>query len=129
MTVSSKAMDVLHSRKTKVQSWYFDLSLYEKYWSEERVYHHTTPASMFYALREGLRIVFEEGLEARFKRHETLGDRLKMELEGLGFKLFARRGTVAHVDFSIPSSRSRRRADAKRLLNDYHIKSEGGLAS
>ena len=61
ITVSPKAMDVLRSRKTPVQSWYFDLSLIEKYWGQERVYHHTAPASMFYALREGLRIVFEEG--------------------------------------------------------------------
>ena len=92
ITVSPKAMDVLRSRKTPVQSWYFDLSLIEKYWGKERVYHHTAPASMFYALREGLRIVFEEGLEARFQRHEMMGDRLKMELERLGFKLFAQEG-------------------------------------
>ena len=64
----------------------------EKYWGEERIYHHTAPASMLYALREGLRIIFEEGLETRFQRHQTLSDRLKMELEGLGFKLFAQEG-------------------------------------
>jgi len=128
MTVSPKAMDVLHSRKTKVQSWYFDLSLYEKYWGEERAYHHTTPATMFYALREGLRIVFEEGLEARFKRHEALGDRLKMELEGLGFKLFAQEGyrlpmlTSAYLPPGIEDGSTR-----KRLLNDYHIEVGGGL--
>src|SRR4030042_689975 len=128
ITVSSKAMDVLRSRKTKVQSWYFDLSLLEKYWGEERAYHHTTPASMFYALREGLRIVFEEGLEARFKRHETLGDRLKMELEDLGFKLFAQEGyrlpvlTSAYLPAGVDDAATR-----KRLLNDYHMEVGGGL--
>jgi len=128
ITVSSKAMDVLRSRKTKVQSWYFDLSLLEKYWGEERAYHHTTPASMFYALREGLRIVFEEGLEARFKRHQTLGDRLKMELEGLGFKLFAQEGyrlpmlTSATIPAGVDDAATR-----KRLLNDYHLEVGGGL--
>ena len=91
-TASSKAMDVRRARKTKVQGFYFDLLLLEKYWGEERVYHHTAPASMLYALREGLRIIFEEGLEARFKRHEVISDTLKMELERLGFKLFAQEG-------------------------------------
>jgi alanine-glyoxylate transaminase/serine-glyoxylate transaminase/serine-pyruvate transaminase len=83
---------------------------------------------MFYALREGLRIIFEEGLEARFKRHENLGDRLKMELEGLGFKLFAQEGyrlpmlTSAYVPTGIEDAVTR-----KRLLNDYHVEVGGGL--
>jgi alanine-glyoxylate transaminase/serine-glyoxylate transaminase/serine-pyruvate transaminase len=128
ITVSPKAMDVLHSRKTKVQSFYLDLSLLEKYWGEERVYHHTAPASMFYALREGLRIVFEEGLDARFKRHQALGDRLKMELEGFGFRLFAQEG------YRLPMLTSVVLPDwvedlpiRKRLLNDYNIEVGGGL--
>jgi alanine-glyoxylate transaminase/serine-glyoxylate transaminase/serine-pyruvate transaminase len=128
ITVSSKAMDVLRARKTKVQSFYLDLILLEKYWGEERVYHHTAPVSMFYAMREGLRIVYEEGLERRFKRHEMLGDRLKMELEGFGFKPFAQEGyrlpmltSVALPDWV---------EDAKvrsRLLNEYNIEVGGGL--
>jgi len=127
-TASAKAMDVLRSRKTKVQSFYLDLLLLEKYWGEERVYHHTAPASMFYALWEGLRIVFEEGLEERFKRHQTLGDRLKMELEGFGFKLFAQEGyrlpvltSVILPDWvdDVPTR--------KRLLNEYNIEVGGGL--
>jgi alanine-glyoxylate transaminase/serine-glyoxylate transaminase/serine-pyruvate transaminase len=128
ITVSSKAMDILRSRKTKVQSFYLDFILLEKYWGEERVYHHTAPASMFYALREGLRIIFEEGLEARFKRHEKLGDRLKMELEGFGFKPFAQEGYRLSMLTSVilPDWID----DAKvrgRLLNEYNIEVGGGL--
>ena len=128
ITISPKALDVLRSRKTKVQSFYLDLLLLEKYWGEERVYHHTAPASMFYALREGLEIIFEEGLEARFKRHETLGDRLKMELEGFGFKPFAQEGyrlpvltSVTLPDWvdDIPTRR--------RLLDGFNIEVGGGL--
>jgi alanine-glyoxylate transaminase/serine-glyoxylate transaminase/serine-pyruvate transaminase len=128
ITVSSKAMDVLHSRKTKVQNWYLDLSILEKYWGEERVYHHTTPASMLYALREGLRIVLEEGVEARFLRHETLSDRLKMELEALGFKLFAQEGyrlpmlTSVYIPNGVDDVSTR-----KRLLDEYNIEIGGGL--
>jgi len=128
ITVSSKAMDVLHSRKTKVQNWYLDLSMLEKYWGEERVYHHTTPASMLYALREGLRIVLEEGVEARFLRHETLSDRLKIELEALGFKLFAQEGyrlpmlTSVYIPNGVDDVSTR-----KRLLNEYNVEIGGGL--
>jgi alanine-glyoxylate transaminase/serine-glyoxylate transaminase/serine-pyruvate transaminase len=128
ITVSPKAMDVFRSRNTKVQSFYLDLSLLEKYWGEERVYHHTAPASMFYALREGLRIIFEEGLEARFKRHETLGDRLKMELEGLGFKLFAQEGYRLPVLTSVALRDGvNDAAIRKTLLDEYNIEIGGGL--
>ena len=128
VTVSPKAMDVLRSRKTKVQSFYLDLLLLEKYWGEERVYHHTAPVSMFYALREGLKIVFEEGLQNRFRRHEALGNRLKMELEGFGFKLFAQEGYRLPMltSVTLPDWVD----DAKirsKLLNEYNIEVGGGL--
>jgi alanine-glyoxylate transaminase/serine-glyoxylate transaminase/serine-pyruvate transaminase len=128
ITVSPKAMDVLRSRKTKVQSFYLDLLLLEKYWGEERGYHHTAPASMFYALREGLRIVFEEGLEARFQRHQAMGDRLKMELESLGFRLFAQEGYRLSVLTSVYLPKGVEDAPTrKRLLDDYNIEIGGGL--
>lgn len=127
-TASSKAVNVLRARKRKVQGWYLDLLLLEKYWGEERVYHHTAPASMLYALREGLRIIFEEGLEARFKRHEAISDVLKKELKRLGFKLFAREGyrlpmlTAACLPAGVEDVPMR-----KRLLNEYNIEVGGGL--
>lgn len=128
ITVSDKAMNVIRSRKTKVQSFYLDLVKLEKYWGEERVYHHTAPASMLYALREGLCIIFEEGLEERFKRHETLGERLRMELENIGFKPFAQEGyrlpmlTSVIIPGGVDDVSTR-----KRLLNDYKIEVGGGL--
>jgi len=128
ITISPKAMDILRARKTKGQSYYLDFLLLEKYWGEERVYHHTAPASMFYALREGLRIIFEEGLEARFKRHELLGDRLKMELEGFGFKPFAQDGYRLPMLTAVTlPSRVNDIETRKRLLNEYNIEVGGGL--
>ena len=128
ITVNQKGLDALHTRKKKVQSWYLDLTMIERYWGEERFYHHTAPISMVYALREGLRIIFEEGLEARFQRHQTLGDRLKMELEGFGFKLFAQEG------YRLPMLTSVTLPDwiddvptRKRLLSEYNIEVGGGL--
>ncbi len=128
ITVSPKAMDVLRSRKTKVQSFYLDLTLLEKYWVEERVYLNAAPASKFYALREGLKIVMEEGLEVRFGRHQTLGDRLKMELEGLGFKLFAQEGYRLPMLTSVVLPEGLDDAKIRsRLLNEYNIEVGGGL--
>jgi alanine-glyoxylate transaminase/serine-glyoxylate transaminase/serine-pyruvate transaminase len=83
---------------------------------------------MFYALREGLRIIFEEGLEARFKRHQTLGDRLKMELEGFGFKLFAQEGYRLSVLTSVSLADGVNDVQTrKRLLEEYNIEIGGGL--
>lgn len=69
ISFSPRAIEAMNRRNSKVQSWYFDLSLVQKYWIDERVYHHTGPITMTYALREGLRILHEEGLEARWARH------------------------------------------------------------
>ena len=63
ITVSPRAEEVFRTRKTKVQSWYFDLTTAMNYWGKDRLYHHTPPISLIYALREALRIVQEEGLE------------------------------------------------------------------
>lgn len=71
ITVSSAAEEVFRKRKTKVQSWYFDLTTAMNYWGKERLYHHTPPISLIYALREAMRIVVEEGLEARWERHRV----------------------------------------------------------
>src|SRR5439155_487992 len=71
ITFGPRALEVLHKRKTRVQSWYLDLTLLSQYWGEERVYHHTAPISMNYALREALRLVAEEGLEARAARRRV----------------------------------------------------------
>src|SRR5215213_9098446 len=69
VTISARAVERLERRKTKVQSWYLDLSMVRQYWGSERFYHHTAPINMLFALHEALAIVMEEGLENRFKRH------------------------------------------------------------
>jgi len=68
MTVSPRALDRLPARKTPVQSWYLDLQLLDSYYSGHK-YHHTASATLLYALREGLALVAEEGLENRWERH------------------------------------------------------------
>ncbi len=79
-----RAMEALGRRKTKVQSWYLDLSMLAKYWGEERVYHHTAPINMTYALYEGLRLLDEEGLEKSFARHALNHQALAAGLAAIG---------------------------------------------
>ena len=69
VSFSPRAIEKVHARKTKVPSWYFDLTLLTRYWGKERVYHHTAPISMIYALNAALRILLEEGLEKCWERH------------------------------------------------------------
>jgi alanine-glyoxylate transaminase / serine-glyoxylate transaminase / serine-pyruvate transaminase len=83
VTFSDRAVEVIRRRKTKVQSWYLDLSMIEKYWGSERVYHHTAPISMNYALHEALRLVLEEGLEACWKRHRETHEMFVREMRKL----------------------------------------------
>ncbi len=84
-SLSQRALDALKARKTKVQSWYLDASMIADYWAEgKRAYHHTAPISMVYALREALRIVFEEGLPARFARHQRNSSALMAGVAALG---------------------------------------------
>jgi alanine-glyoxylate transaminase/serine-glyoxylate transaminase/serine-pyruvate transaminase len=73
-----------------VQSWYLDVTMLEKYWGEERVYHHTAPISMNYALYEALRLAVEEGLEPRFARHRRNHEALVAGLEALGLTMLVR---------------------------------------
>jgi alanine-glyoxylate transaminase/serine-glyoxylate transaminase/serine-pyruvate transaminase len=128
VTVSAKALEALKRRKGKVRSWYLDLTMIERYWGEERFYHHTAPISMIYALREGLRVIFEEGLAARFERHRTLGDRLKKELAALGFELFAQEGRRLPMLTSVRLPAGvEDLAGRKRLLNEFNIEVGGGL--
>lgn len=72
VTLSERALETVRKRKSKVQSWYLDLSMIEKYWGSERVYHHTAPVSMNYALHEALRLILEEGLENSWRRHRQV---------------------------------------------------------
>ena len=128
VTFSDRAVAALKARKTKVQSWYFDLSLIESYWGGDRTYHHTGPISMVYALREGLRIVLEEGLEARWARHLRNHLALKAGLEGLGLTY------TADPSCQLPQLNAVRIPDGvddlagrKQLLNEFGIEVGGGL--
>jgi len=71
VTVGPRARKAIQQRRTRVANWYLDLTMIEHYWGDDRTYHHTAPISMNFAIREALRLVHEEGLEARQLRHRV----------------------------------------------------------
>src|SRR5579863_10241715 len=129
ITVNARVEDLLRARKSKVQSWYFDLTTVMNYWGKERTYHHTPPVSLIYALHEAMRIVLEEGLEASWERHRQNQAALIAGLEAIGIRLFVenpedRLPTVTAV--WIPAGIDGVKARG-RLLNEFNIEIAGGL--
>jgi alanine-glyoxylate transaminase/serine-glyoxylate transaminase/serine-pyruvate transaminase len=128
VTLSPRAEAAMSKRKTKVQSWYLDLTMIRQYWGSDRAYHHTAPITMTYALREGLRLVHEEGLEARWARHIRNHKALKAGLTALGLKYSAREGhqlpqlNAVYIPGGVDDLAVR-----KRLLNEFGIEIGGGL--
>jgi alanine-glyoxylate transaminase/serine-glyoxylate transaminase/serine-pyruvate transaminase len=92
ITFSERAMETVRKRKRPCRSWYFDAAMIERYWGPDRLYHHTAPITMNYAIYEALRMVVEEGLETRFKRHQLNSAALKTGLHAMGLELAAQEG-------------------------------------
>lgn len=128
LTISPRGREVLSNRKTPVANWYLDLSLLDKYWGDERTYHHTAPISMNYALREALRLVAEEGLEARFARHRVNAELLWEGLEDLDLP------PMIPLSYRLPTLTTPKLSPSiedasirRRLLDDYNIEIAGGF--
>ncbi len=128
ITISARAEEVLAKRKTPVASWYLSLGEVQKYWGKERTYHHTAPVQLNYGLHEALRLVAEEGLEQRFKRHQENAQALWKGLEDLDMELLVKKehrlATVTSV--RVPPSASHDHV-RKHLLEDYGIEVGAGL--
>ena len=127
VSLSPRALESARERKAKVQSWYLDVNLLSSYWGQERVYHHTAPISMNYALHEALRLVLEEGLEARWRRHLRHHLDLKEGLAALGLEIASQPGyqlwplNAVRVPDSIDEARVR-----QRLLAEFNIEIGAG---
>lgn len=130
VTFSEAAMQVLEQRKTKVRSWYLDLSMIRQYWGSERLYHHTAPINMNYALLEALKMVKEEGLEARWQRHLQNHKMLRAGLEAIGIRYVAQAGhelpmlNAVYIPEGVDDAAVR-----KQLLTEFGIEIGGGLGA
>ncbi|PMB48846.1 alanine--glyoxylate aminotransferase [Fischerella thermalis CCMEE 5205] len=127
-TMSPRAVEKLQQRRTKVANWYLDMTLLSKYWGSERVYHHTAPINMYYALREALRLIAEEGVENSWRRHQENVEYLWQSLEDIGLSLHVQR------EYRLPTLTTVRipegvdgKAIARQLLLEHNIEIGGGL--
>ncbi len=102
LTYNDRAEAAIRARRTKVRSNYLDLGQLAAYWSPSRFNHHTAPTSMVYGLREALRAIREEGLEARFARHRLHGDALRAGVDALGLILFGEEPPEHRLPFITP---------------------------
>jgi len=131
VSFSDAAVKALEKRKTKVQSWFLDLTMVKNYWEgSKRAYHHTAPVSSIFALHESLNLVLEEGLEKRWARHKLVHEYLCNQLEELGFRF------VVEQKYRLPNlnavylpagvDEAKWRAE---LLNKFNIEVGGGLGA
>jgi alanine-glyoxylate transaminase/serine-glyoxylate transaminase/serine-pyruvate transaminase len=127
-TMGPRAVAKMERRRTKVANWYLDASLLQKYWGSDRVYHHTAPVNLTFALREALRLLAEEGLEARWQRHQATAEAFWDGLESLGLDCHVERA------YRLPTLTTVRVPDGvdaktvtRSLLKDHNIEIGGGL--
>lgn len=131
VSFGDRALARMDARKTKPQSWYLDVSMLRDYYLGKsegggRVYHHTAPVNMTYALREALAIVLEEGLENRIARHAQMHQRLRRGLEAMGLSYIPKHSLHTLNCIGIPAGAEDVRT-RKRLLDEYGIEIGAGL--
>ncbi len=128
LTLGERALEKMARREHQVANWYLDMTMVQKYWGAERSYHHTAPISSNYAFYEGLRLVAEEGLEARWDRHQTNARMLWDGLEELGLEMHV---PLEHRLPSLTTVKIPEGVDEaavrSTLLNRYNIEIAGGL--
>jgi alanine-glyoxylate transaminase/serine-glyoxylate transaminase/serine-pyruvate transaminase len=130
VTFSDAALSTIENRRTKVRSWYLDVSMIRRYWSSERFYHHTAPINMNYALLEGLRMIREEGLQRRWARHLANHKVLRAGLAAIGIEYLPEPGYELPMlnAVSIPDGVDDT-AVRKQLLSEFNIEIGGGLGA
>jgi alanine-glyoxylate transaminase/serine-glyoxylate transaminase/serine-pyruvate transaminase len=127
ITVSPGALDRLNSRSIPNDVWYFDLGLLRDYY-DGRKYHHTASATLYYALKESLRIIESEGVENRWRRHEGAHHYFVERIESLGLRMHVAEGrripnlNTVRVPEGVDESKVR-----ARLLEEHGIEISGGF--
>lgn len=130
VTLNERAVEAIKNRKQPVQSYYLDLQSLSRYWNGDHTYHHTASSNIIYGMYEALRIVLEEGLEARWARHQLNGDALKAGIRAMGLHILTQPGyelsvlTAIHLQEGIDELAIR-----KALLDEYSIEIGGGFGA
>jgi len=128
LTFSDRALARVKARREKPRTWYLDLSLIGDYFGSARVYHHTAPINMIYAIDESLNMIFEEGLEPRFERHHANHLALLAGLEVLGIHpLVSPESRLSMLNSVVVPRGVDDRDIRNRLLARHGIEIGGGL--
>lgn len=128
LTASPRAIEWLRARKTDPPIWYLDLKLITDYYEGQHRYHHTAPITAFYALREGLAAVRDEGVEQRFARHQSCHIDFVQRMQAMGLQMFVAEGNriptlnTVRVPEGVNDVRVR-----KLLLEEHGIEISGGF--
>ena len=130
LTFGERAMEKIGNRGGKVKNWYLDMTLLANYWGNERSYHHTAPINMNYGLYEALRLVAEEGLEARWERHQQNADLLVSQLRKIGLEPYApdEIRLPSLITVAVPDD-VEAKSVTSALLNEYNIEIGNGLGT
>ena len=128
MAMSPRAMDWLRTRTSPSRSWYLDLKLIHDYSTVSHRYHHTAPISMFYALREALLVIAEEGIENRWERHRRCHTSFVRGIEGMGLRMHVPEGhRIATLNTVCVPERVDEAMVRRRLLDEPGIEIAGGF--
>ena len=132
VSFSDRAVEVITSRQTKVQSWFLDTNLVMGYWgaNAKRAYHHTAPVNALYALHESLVMLQDEGIENAWARHYHNHLVLRAGIEAMGLSF------VVDEEYRLPQLNSVTIPDGvdeaevrSRLLNDFNLEIGAGLGA
>jgi alanine-glyoxylate transaminase/serine-glyoxylate transaminase/serine-pyruvate transaminase len=130
VTFSDRALEAARNRKHPIRSWYLDLTLLDKYWGSERVYHHTSSSTLNYGLLEALQLIDEEGLQNRFARHFKNHTALVAGVEAMGLEM------LVEPKYRLPTLNTVRIPDGVEdmkvrsyLLNSFNLEIGGGLGA
>ena len=131
VTFSDRAVDKIKKRKSKVQSWFFDLNLVMGYWgSGKRVYHHTAPINLLYGLHEALAMLQEEGLENSWARHRHQHLAMRSGIEAMGLSLLVHESArLPQLNAVVVPEGVDDAVLRSRLLNEYNLEIGAGMGS
>ena len=129
ISFGERAMSVIDKRASTVESFYFNLQGVAEYWNEtQRVYHHTSPITMIYAMRESLRMMMEEGLDEQHDRHARVAGGLRAGLTAMGLDLATDPDYQLNPITVVNAPEGVNEAEVRaRLLNEFDIEVSGGL--
>ena len=130
VTFSDRAIEAARNRKHPIRSWYLDITLLDKYWGPDRVYHHTSSSTLNYALLEALQLIDEEGLQNRFARHLKNHKALVAGVEAMGLQMLVK------PEYRLPTLNTVRIPDGvddlkvrSYLLKSFNLEIGGGLGA